>query len=140
MLRTSDGCHANRHIRLIRRTEGRRLGAHVRNIEDVAALAVVARIASDQGPRQTTGLEALVEDATHKHSMLNVVFVMSQPAQCCRPLPVERIVGRTQLWWSLELCWCKASHSGRHGCFDQVYLVWPGDCGDDGVDAAESVL
>lgn len=140
LARTSNGRHANSHVRLIRRTEGRRLGAHVRNIEDIAALAVVTRVASDQGSRQTARLEALVEDATHKHGMLDVAFVVSQPAQCCRPLPVEGVVGRPKLWWSFELCWCKPSDSGGHGCFDQVYLVWPGDCGDDGVDAAEGVL
>lgn len=140
LLRTSDGCHANSHIRLIGRTESRRLGAHLRDIEDIAALAMVTGVASDQGSWQTTRLEALVEDATHKHGMLDVVSVMPQPAQCCRPPPIKRIVGRTKLWWSFELCWSKASDSGRHGCFDQVYLVWTGDCGDDGVDAAEGVL
>jgi hypothetical protein len=101
---------------------------------------MVTGVASDQGSWQTTRLEALVEDATHKHGMLDVVSVMPQPAQCCRPPPIKRIVGRTKLWWSFELCWSKASDSGRHGCFDQVYLVWTGDCGDDGVDAAEGVL
>ena len=140
MSHTSDGCHADSHVRLIGGTEGWGLGAHIRDIEDVAALAVIARVTSDQGSWQTSRLEALVEDATHKHGMLDVAFVMSQPAQCCRPLPIERVVGRSKLWWSFELCWRKASNSGGHGCFDQVYLVWPGDCGDDGVDAAEGVL
>lgn len=101
---------------------------------------MVSRIASDQGSGQAARLEALVEDATNKHGMLDVALVMSQPAQCCRPLPIERVVGRSKLWWSFEFCWCKASDSGRYGCFDQVYLVWPGDGGDDGVDAAEGVL
>lgn len=98
LLRTSDGCHADSHVRLVGRTESRRLGAHLRNIEDVAALAVIARVTSDQGSWQTSRLEALVEDATHKHGMLDVVPVMPQPAQCCRPLPIERIVGRSKLW------------------------------------------
>ena len=126
--RTSNGCHADGHVRLIRGAHGWRLGAHVRNIEDVVALAVVTGIASDQGSWQTSGLEALVEDATDKHGVLDVVFVVPQPAQCCRPLPIERIVGRPKLWWSFELRRRKASDSSGHGCFDQVYLIWPGDC------------
>lgn len=140
LLRTTDGCHANSHVRLIGRTESRRLGAHLRDIEDVAAFAMVTGVASYQSSRQTARLEALVEDATHKHGMLDVVSVMPQPAQCCRPPSIERVVGRPKLWWSFELCWSKASDAGGYRCFDQVYLVWPGDCGDDGVDAAEGVL
>jgi hypothetical protein len=140
LLRTSDRCHANSHVRLIGGAEGRGLSAHLRDIEDIAALAVVTRVASDQGSRQTAGLKALIEDATHKHGMLDIVSVMPQPAQCCRPPPIKRVIGWPKLWWSFEFCWSKASDPGGYSCFDQVYLVWPSDCGDDGVDAAECVL
>ena len=140
LLHTSHRCHADSHIWLIRGTHGRRLGAHLREIEDIVALAVVTCIASDKSSRQTAWLEALVEYATDKHGMLDVVSVVSQPAQCRRPLSIERVVGRPKLWWSFELRWREASDSSGHGCFDQVDLIWPGDCGDDGIDAAEGIL
>ena len=72
--------------------------------------------------------------------MLDVVLVVPQPTQCYCSLPIERVVGRPELRWSFELRRRKASNSSGHSCFDQMYLVWPSDCGNDSIDAAKSVL
>jgi len=128
LLHTSNRSHTDRHVRLIRRTEGWGLGTHPRNVKDIATLAMVTCITGDQGPWQSARLEAFVKDAAHEHSVLDVAFVMPQPTQGCRPLPVQRVVGWSKMWWPFELCRCKASDSSGYSCFDQVDLVGASDC------------
>lgn len=101
---------------------------------------MVSCVASNQGSRKSSGLESLVKDAANKYSILDIALIMPQPAQCCRPLSIERVVWWSKVWWSFELGGCKASYTSSDSCLDQVYLVGTSDCGDDGVDAAERVL